>query len=206
MLLQYNPKKDSKGSNDRGTTLPSCITLALGVRVMVTQNLSTPLGIVNGAIGTVVGFEYFGHVENAQLTMTLDQAALVPPPLPVVLVQLDRYFGPSYLPDMERVVPVAPFETDIRCGYPAQHYKRSQLPLMVSKAITIHKSQGQSYTSVVLDPSCIRTPGMAYVAIGRARSFERLYIINVKLEKKLFCEKGVLKTRKEYLRLRALAA
>ena len=50
-----------------------------------------------------------------------------------------------------------------------------QLPVKVAYAITIHKSQGQTYDSVILDPRCFGS-GQLYVALSRVRRIKDLYL------------------------------
>lgn len=44
-----------------------------------------------------------------------------------------------------------------------------QLPLKIAYAITIHKSQGQTYSNVNISPECF-APGQLYVALSRAQT------------------------------------
>lgn len=50
-----------------------------------------------------------------------------------------------------------------------------QLPLKVAYAITIHKSQGQTFTDMNLNPSCFSN-GQLYVAISRLTSISGLHL------------------------------
>lgn len=52
-----------------------------------------------------------------------------------------------------------------------------QIPLRLGYAITIHKSQGQTYEYVNLDPHSFAN-GMLYVALSRVRGIEGLYLDN----------------------------
>ncbi len=51
-----------------------------------------------------------------------------------------------------------------------------QLPLKIAYAVTIHKSQGQTYDSVNLSPACF-APGQLYVALSRTRSIKSLHLL-----------------------------
>ena len=53
--------------------------------------------------------------------------------------------------------------------------KISQLPLKLGWAITIHRSQGQTYDSVNLCLSHAFAPGQLYVALSRVKKVENLY-------------------------------
>ena len=51
-----------------------------------------------------------------------------------------------------------------------------QFPLKLSWGLTIHKSQGMTLDSAVIDLSHAFTPNMGYVALSRLRSIEGLYL------------------------------
>ena len=50
-----------------------------------------------------------------------------------------------------------------------------QIPLKIAYAITIHKSQGQTYDAANIDPACF-APGQLYVALSRVKSIEKIYL------------------------------
>lgn len=66
-----------------------------------------------------------------------------------------------------------PFCADVRGSKDLQ---RSQVPLVLSWALSIHKSQGQSLDRMVVDLSRVFEAGQAYVAVSRATSIDRLQI------------------------------
>ena len=142
----------SKASFDDAGGLQPVVHIAHGARVMLTFNLWVEVGLVNGAVGTVEAICY-GEGES-------------PPSLPVaVTVHFDSYTGPT-LPD--GTVPITPqhrtwLSTNKQCS-------RLQLPLKLSWAVTIHKSQGMTLDKVVIDVGKKEfSSGLTFVACSRVR-------------------------------------
>ena len=145
--------------NDAGG-LPQTLVLAVGMRVMLTANINIGASLSNGSQGTVIGIIYPKNLSKEEL--------------PEVLVQFDLYTGArSFLSDVPRVYPVGPLERTWSCR--KKNYSRKMLPLVPGYAFSIHKSQGQTLPSVILDLGDKDfAPGLTYTALTRVRCLEDL--------------------------------
>ena len=143
----------AKATTDEAGGLEPAICIAHDARVMLTANLWVQEGLVNGAVRTVKAICYLSGES--------------PPTLPVaVTVKFDSYNGPTL---SDGTVPITPmhrtwFTTN------SKQCSRLQLPLKLSWAVTIHKSQGMTLDKVVIDlESKEFCPGLTFVAISRVR-------------------------------------
>jgi ATP-dependent DNA helicase PIF1 len=124
---------------------PRTLRLKEGAQVMLTRNLSSRQGLVNGARGVVEKF--------------------TPSGLPVVKFARG---GESMTIGRERY--------SIRQGG-QDAAVRSQIPLQLAWAVTVHKSQGLTLDRVEVSLDRAFEAGMAYVALSRARNLEGLRIV-----------------------------
>ncbi|HYG84611.1 MAG TPA: PIF1 family DEAD/DEAH box helicase [Verrucomicrobiae bacterium] len=72
----------------------------------------------------------------------------------------------------------------------------SQYPLRLAWAVTVHKSQGMSLDSALIDLSQAFTPGMGYVALSRVRSLDGLYLAGLN-EQALTMDQDIAKFDKQ---------
>jgi ATP-dependent exoDNAse (exonuclease V) alpha subunit len=129
---------------------------------MVTQNLWTEQGIVNGASGRVIDFIKDG-----------DECV-------AIVVDVPKYRGPPLCGEaVERRtwIPIQRQEATWCTGRNAHTCKREQFPLTLSYAVTIHKSQGSSFdVPVVVDiGKADQTCGSTYVAMSRCTASDRIF-------------------------------
>ena len=150
-----------KASADDAGGLEPVVCLAHGARVMLTTNLWVQVGLVNGAMGTVVAICY-------------DDAGESPPRLPVaVTVRFDSFSGPTL---SDGSVPITPLRrtwlsTDKTCS-------RLQLPLKLAWAVTIHKCQGMTLNKAVVDLGKKEfSAGLTFVACSRVRQLKDLLFV-----------------------------
>ena len=148
-------------SDDAGGLEP-VIFLAREAAVMLTCNLWQEVGLCNGASGVV--HDLIFHPERP------------PPCLPIAaLVDFPHYTGPPFLHTHPQIVPIPPhlFEWETE----GQRLSRQQLPLRLSYAMTIHKSQGQTLSTVVIDlGKAERAAGCSFVALSRVRSLDNVVL------------------------------
>jgi ATP-dependent DNA helicase PIF1 len=138
------------------------VELKVGAQVMCVKNLDrdlTPLPIVNGSRGVVVGFE---QSETRYDGWPVEQT------WPVVNF-IDEKSRATFV---FRVEPTE-FEREVyRCGT----VTRVQIPLRLAWALTIHKAQGATLPLVIVDLRGCFSDGQAYVALSRATSRDGLQI------------------------------
>ncbi len=158
---------------DFGTALPAEreIELKIGAQVMFIKNDdASPFKDeegratrrwVNGTIGTVVEFKNDSH-----LVVDID-GELVDvgkSKWEKVTYEIEEYFDDELGRVREKLVTV-----------PVAEYR--QIPLRLAWAVTIHKSQGQTYDEVVVDlGDRAFAEGQTYVALSRVRSLAGLYL------------------------------
>lgn len=70
--------------------------------------------------------------------------------------------------------------------------KITQIPIILSWASTIHKSQGLSLDKVIIDFSHIFLKGQAYVALSRCKNLNSIKLLNFNY-KKILVNKKIIK-------------
>ena len=211
--LSYNNPKKRTQLHD------AAVMLVVGARVSLCYNLSVEVGLVNGAIGTVydiIPFNYSNNNEleiSQQLSVTSKDVAAEQNLRPfIVLVQFDEAYysndAPSLLDEIKRVVPIMSTAShySFLLHIPSKRIRvtREQIPLRLSYAMTVHKTQGLTFSSILIDlASASRFPGGVYVALSRVRRLKDVHIIGARISLKCFIPNKTL--LEEYDRLIALS-
>jgi hypothetical protein len=151
-------------SADHFRNLESSIVIARNSRVMLTTNEWTEVGLTNGAMGYV-----------RDIIFDTNQG---PPNMPkAIVVELDEDYNGPHLPNKPRHVVITP-KTNSYESYNNKTYERTQFPLVLAYALTVHKSQGMTLKKVrvSLGSSDGRNRGIAYVALSRVTDINNLLI------------------------------
>ena len=98
------------------------------------------------------------------------------PMLPVaVMVEFENYLGPNFDERYPKLVPIIPMLSEVRVGETT--YERVQVPLRLSWAITIHKSQGLTLKDTFIDIGKTEAvSGLAYVAFSRMQELDSFVV------------------------------
>jgi ATP-dependent exoDNAse (exonuclease V) alpha subunit len=154
---KHNHTEAKSAKSDDADGLEKEILLAEGTKVMLTHNLWTSKGLVNGAQGVV---------KNIWFDQGSNSCSHLPA---VVFVEFDGYSGPE-TPAWEGVnpswVPIVPAVAwwETKAG---KALTCTQLPLMMAWGITIHKSQGLTLEKVVVElGEKDFSAGLSFVAIS----------------------------------------
>jgi ATP-dependent DNA helicase PIF1 len=166
---------------------PKSLDLKMNAQVMLIKNLDDTL--VNGSLGKVIGFsdeklfdltnpdEYDDQLEKdmakakRKLSSFSRDAEEKSDGQQYPVVQFRATDGAA------RVVLCQPMEWKVELPNGDVQAKRTQVPLILAWALSIHKAQGQTLERVTVDLRKVFEKGQAYVALSRATSQQGLRVI-----------------------------
>ncbi|CAE6398339.1 unnamed protein product [Rhizoctonia solani] len=161
---------------------PKELSLKLNAQVMLLKNFDETL--VNGSVGRVTAFYDSTEVDVGEKGEVL-QIYAPEEKKKLAKKQKEQPHGLVKYPMVEFRVPrgtrrllVTPDAFKVELPNGEIQVSRTQLPLILSWAMSIHKSQGQTLDRVKVDCGRIFEKGQAYVALSRATSLEGLQVLN----------------------------
>lgn len=136
---------------------PEFLKLKIGASVMITSNLDTARGIVNGTMGVVEAFSSDGPVIKTSVG--------------TVTVTENTWEIKEQELDHNKIMKYTVVASWI------------QIPLRIAFACTVHRVQGLTIDRAVLDLERTFSAGQIYVALSRVRDLESLSISNLPINK-----------------------
>lgn len=174
------------------------LALKVGSQVMVKKNnADIPVGtrgdristIVNGTLGKIIDIE--DKLDPSKLeSLDSDEAANIRGNFkPRVLIELDNgnsvYIYIQYWERKKKELVSNEWQEIVVASY-------SQMPLALAWAMSIHKSQGQSFDKVHIDAARIFAPGQLYVAVSRCRKLRGISFESNLTTAKFFANRDVV--------------
>ena len=151
--------------------LVSILKVKIGAQVMLTSNINIEDRLVNGLVGKVMSIAHeHGTVKIIYVKFNDKNAGLVTMRCDIVAQQ-------------QHWVPIQKYEASfpIKKNKPHPSIKRTQFPLVLSWACTIHKVQGLTLKEGVVSFELQRqknfSQGQMYVALSRISKFENMHLL-----------------------------
>ena len=149
--------------------VPTSLQLAIGMAVMLTNNVDREDRLMNGQRGVIVRWDTGANGNVSTVWIAFE----------------DLRCGHSRKVEENGPVPISPIRVmyDAKAGLKVQRFG---FPIVGAAAISIHKSQGLTLTSASVDISKCFAAGQAYVAISRVKSLASLTLIGGTVARKAF--------------------
>ena len=158
---------------------PTELTLKVGARVVLLRNFDQKRGLVNGSIGVVIGFA----PDPSEAVAIADMTG---PHKEFRAKSMDAFRAKNANSPLRPIVRFAKNQNQIISAYSSAGLRgsadkmdqyvatRTQIPLALAWALSIHKSQGMTLDYVEVSSKDIFETGQLYVALSRATNLSGL--------------------------------
>ena len=169
----------SGDSRRKRKDLPESIELAVGMKVMVTNNVATDLDITNGARGFIVDI-----ILNSEEPPLQDGSVITLKYLPqCILIKLSRTHAARLDGLDDGIIPIFPAKSSMQIvlDRKTKTVTRYQYPITAAYCFTDYRSQGQTIPRVIIDiaspPSGKLSLFNLYVALSRSSGRETIRLL-----------------------------
>ncbi len=160
--------------------LPYEISFGLGKHYLITTNISVVDGLANGAVGELVHIEYQNR-ELIRIWLKFPLQKIGEQIRKKAAVHISRHnYDPLAVPIGRRTSTVSLNKNKTVVA------RRNHFPLKQASALTIHKSQGGTFETIVYDYERVHPNQMVYVALSRVTSIDGLHITSPKDNKRFY--------------------
>ena len=169
---------------------PPTIELKKNAQVMLIKNMDE--GLVNGSLGTVIGFmsqtQWDLQEEGGGSDVDTDTKKRVRA-FASALTETNKNDNKEYplvrfhYNGGSRTILCCPEDWKVELPTGEVQANRKQLPLILAWALSIHKAQGQTLERVKVDLGKVFEKGQAYVALSRATTQEGLQVLRFQKDK-----------------------
>lgn len=173
---------------------PKSLELKVGAQVMLVKNMDDTL--VNGSLGKVKAFRSEAVFEMQNQGFGSDDRDGLDPKVRSRMQSLTKEYeeskrGAAEYPVVEfaatdgthRTILCVPEDWKVELPTGEVQASRSQVPLILAWALSIHKAQGQTLERVKVDLGKVFEKGQAYVALSRATRQEGLQVLRFEKHK-----------------------
>lgn len=171
----YIARDEGDSNMLKGTRAVEIIELRVGAQVMLLKNISTAQGLVNGTRGRVVRFQANPDYDQYSKLEQGMQENLRYFPVIEFITSLAGSTVETFEYEINNSNPSISWIWDVKNGDKVMA-ARTQIPLMLSWAMSIHKSQGMTIPLLEVSTMGSFEYGQVYVALSRAVSLPGLIL------------------------------
>ena len=144
------------------------LELCEGARIMLRYNLHVSGGLVNGSMGKIT------FIKWRALRREQTDVGEMPE---CVMVRFDDPTIGINQKDKDGCIPIKPKTVKFKAPFNNGEVERTQLPLILCWAVTVHKLQGTTVENAIIDLGrSLFTDGHAYVALSRVKSLDGIIL------------------------------